>query len=60
MSDRQIKPCTVGKRHKWAFVKNQIHTTYMGNSARIRKIGVYKCECGQRKIGQADINEVVQ
>lgn len=55
-----MKPCTIGKRHKWSFVNNQIRTTYMGRSARISKVGVYQCECGQRKIGQADINEVSQ
>jgi len=53
-----MKPCTIGKRHKWKFAKNQIRTTYMGSSARISKVGIYKCECGERKVGSADINEI--
>lgn len=53
-----MTPCTIGKRHKWVFVKKQIRTTYMGSSARISKVGIYRCECGQRKAGAADINEV--
>ena len=55
-----MKSCTIGKRHKWSFVKNQVRTVYSGNFARIRKVGIYSCECGQRKIGQPDINEVLQ
>lgn len=54
-----IKPCTTGKRHKWSFVCNQIRTTYSGCSARVSKVGIYECGCGQRKIGPSDINEVI-
>lgn len=55
-----MKPCTIGKRHKWVFVRNQIRTTYMGSSVRLSKVGIYRCECGQCKAGAADTNEVSQ
>lgn len=53
-----MSPCTIGKRHKWVFVRNQIRTTHMGSSVRLSKAGIYHCECGQYKAGAADINEV--
>lgn len=55
-----MKVCTIGRHHKWSFVCNQIRTTYSGASARISKVGIYECACGQKKVGQADINEVAQ
>lgn len=55
-----MKACTIGKRHKWAFVCNRIRTTYSAFSARISKVGIYECACGQKKVGQAGINEVAQ
>lgn len=50
------KPCTLGKKHKWEFVKNTTHTTTdygpAGTRIHIRYKGIYKCACGQRKLGQ--------
>lgn len=46
-----MKACTIGNRHKWSFVKNAIHTTYGAGTAHISKVGIYKCECGERKRG---------
>lgn len=48
-------PCTKGARHKWQFVKN----TTNGMSASRGGIcftlrGLYRCECGQTKLGTAD------
>lgn len=47
-----IKACTIGKRHKWAFVKNVIMSTNGIRHATISERGIYRCECGVRKYGQ--------
>lgn len=46
------KPCTLGKRHSWAFVKNRIITTRGVRTASISQRGVYRCECGAVKLGE--------
>jgi hypothetical protein len=48
-----MKPCTLGKRHKWAFVNNVITQRLTGCTVHLSKRGVYRCECGQRKDGAA-------
>lgn len=54
-----MEPCTASNRlHKWTFIKNLIRTSHMGRSARISKVGIYKCDlCGQKKYGPSNINE---
>lgn len=51
-----IKPCTVGKRHTWKFVKNVIVTTHSARTASISQRGLYVCECGARKHGEMGMN----
>jgi hypothetical protein len=46
-----MKPCTLGKRHKWEFVHNQITETHGLTTVRISKRGVYRCACGVHKFG---------
>lgn len=46
-----MKPCTLGKRHRWAF-RHDVITTYMnGRIGRVSKRGLYRCECGAEKLG---------
>jgi hypothetical protein len=51
------KPCTVGPRHKWDWVKDKtVKTGTIGmHSAtmQISRKGVYKCICGELKYGEA-------
>lgn len=53
------KPCTVGAKHSWAFVKNvtlkSIYVGPNGSRAHIRYRGLYRCECGERKYGQEQV-----
>jgi hypothetical protein len=45
--------CSVhGKRHKWAFVKNVWQHQITLRSARSTKRGVYRCDCGEARVGQ--------
>lgn len=53
----KIKPCTLGPRHKWTWVKNIIKTTQSGRSFRMSVKGRYQCECGATKIGELNHNE---
>lgn len=46
-----IKPCTLGKRHKWVFVKNVTTRTSTLHTMTISGRGVYRCACGERKYG---------
>lgn len=46
-----MKKCTVGSRHKWAFVKNVETKTMTLNTVRFTMRGVYRCECGAKKYG---------
>lgn len=48
-----MNPCSVGKKHKWQFVKNVIHTTFGARTASLSQRGIYRCECGERKSGPA-------
>lgn len=51
------KPCTLGPKHKWAWVKDKTVTTgTVGMYSATRQIsrkGVYKCGCGAAKYGEA-------
>lgn len=62
------KACTLTPKHKWTWVKNVVQQsiTYsaVGNSARMSLKGLYKCECGERKLGTAnhrgeDLREII-
>ena len=48
-----MKPCTLGKRHRWQFVKNVVITRLNGRFGVISRRGLYRCECGQTKYGEA-------
>lgn len=50
------KPCTVGKRHSWTFVKNVILKRGWPGHWQISQRGMYRCECGEKKYGEADLN----
>ncbi|WP_176461557.1 hypothetical protein [Pseudomonas aeruginosa] len=41
-----MKPCTLGKRHSWTFVRNVVTSHLSGRVGRITKRGLYRCECG--------------
>lgn len=49
--------CNLGVRHKWTWVKDvtlkSISMTERGTSAKFSRRGVFKCECGERKYGDA-------
>lgn len=47
-----MKPCTLGKRHKWVFALNRIVQSGGPSTIRISKRGVYRCECGAQKFGE--------
>lgn len=51
------KKCTKGPRHKWAWVKDRtVKSGTFGASGAtlcIWRKGVYKCECGEVKYGEA-------
>lgn len=51
------KPCTVGTKHSWTFVKNVTLTDVKivigsGSRAHIRYRGLYRCAGGRRKYGR--------
>lgn len=46
-----MKPCTLGKRHSWTFVRNVVTSHLSGRFGRITKRGLYRCECGAQKNG---------
>ncbi|EPC5758183.1 hypothetical protein [Pseudomonas aeruginosa] len=48
-----MKPCTLGKRHSWTFVRNVVTSHLSGRFGRITKRGFYRCECGAEKYGNA-------
>lgn len=65
---RKAEPCTLGPKHKWTWLKNitnqSITYSSRGTSVRMSLRGLYKCECGLRKEGQAnhsgpDLRELV-
>lgn len=47
-----MRACTLGKRHKWAFVRNVITQYQNGRTVRISERGAYRCECGAFKYGE--------
>lgn len=47
----EVKPCKLGKRHKWEFAHNRITQSGGPRTVRISKRGVYRCACGATKIG---------
>lgn len=53
----KIKPCSLGPKHKWDWVRDKTVTTgtvgLYGASRHISRKGVYKCECGALKYGEA-------
>lgn len=51
-----MKKCTIGKRHKWDFVKNVTLERRSFNSIQISKRGLYKCECGAEKYDEMKRN----
>ncbi|HRL97865.1 MAG TPA: hypothetical protein PLE22_00285 [Acidovorax sp.] len=51
-------PCKVGPRHKWAWLKNVTNAQIGGRSARFTLRGLYRCECGARKVGAPNHNDV--
>ncbi len=51
MSAKTLRACTSGARHKWEFVKNLITQSGGPNVIRISKRGIYRCSCGETKIG---------
>lgn len=50
-----MKPCTLGKRHRWTFAHNITITRLNGNFASISTRGLYRCTCGVKKHGNADV-----
>lgn len=56
----KTKPCTLGPKHKWQWVKNvtikSVTITSRGSSMRISLRGHYKCECGADRIGKDNPN----
>lgn len=46
-----MKPCTLGKRHSWTFVRNVVTRHLKGRVGRITKVGLYRCKCGAAKYG---------
>lgn len=55
MTER-AKPCKTGPRHTWAWVKNVANAQIGGRSARFTLRGLYRCTCGQQKVGAANHN----
>lgn len=60
LAPHKPKPCTLGPKHKWEFVKNFSSTKSVfngrGSFATMTLRGYYKCLCGQDRIGQANSN----
>lgn len=52
----KIKPCPLGPKHKWGYLKNTIikKFTFGGSSSagQLSLKGIYKCRCGAKKFGQ--------
>ena len=48
-----MKPCTLGKRHSWTFVRNVVTSHLVAVSAASPSAGFYRCECGAEKYGNA-------
>jgi hypothetical protein len=56
----KTKPCTLGPKHKWQWVKNvtikNVTISSRGTSMRVSLRGLYKCECGADRIGKDNPN----
>lgn len=52
-----MKPrtCTLGKRHKWQFVRNVKFAQVSMQSTSLSIRGLYKCACGETKHGNPEI-----
>lgn len=50
-----MRACKLGKRHKWTHKANVNRTTYRGAYVQISRVGLYECECGERKVGAASM-----
>lgn len=50
------KPCKIGPRHKWTWLKNIASSQVGGRGtyAHFTLRGLYRCECGAKKVGRAD------
>lgn len=50
------KPCTLGPKHKWTWLKNAKITMFTfggrASAGQLSLKGIYKCECGEKKTGQ--------
>jgi hypothetical protein len=50
-----MKKCTIGKTHKWVWVKNtttqKVQFGLRGNRAALSRKGIYACDCGEVKYG---------
>lgn len=61
MNRINTKPCTLGPRHTWAFVKNasvgSLTPTSRGSFGRFTLKGLYRCACGATKYGAHDPND---
>lgn len=47
-----MRPCSIGKRHKWTHIKNVILQSGSMRIISLSKRGLYRCECGQTKYGE--------
>jgi hypothetical protein len=48
-----MKPCTLGKRHKWTHIKNVRFGSIGLRTASFSLKGLYRCECGEEKTGKS-------
>lgn len=55
-----MKPCTLAKRHRWTFLKNVVTSNQNGRTVSFHSRGLYRCECGARKYGTQDMNEILR
>ncbi len=50
------KPCTLGAKHQWKFVKNvtlkAIRITNTNSFITYRFRGLYRCDCGEQRFGR--------
>lgn len=57
---KQIKPCTLGPKHQWTFVRNvevgAVQVGRLGSVGRFSLKGLYRCQCGAAKNGAFDPN----
>lgn len=52
-----MKKCTHGKRHTWSFLRNVTEKRiYSSGSIQLSLRGLYKCRCGEQKLGMAHLN----